>query len=127
MGYCSYFKGQRQSNHPQHRNQGYAKSYSRDAVTQRSKEADIMEYWEDAVFRHLIKKWIGIFRAACHDIQTLSEDLIRTPMGSSERDLACNRLESYCMSAYNEVLESGFEHLKEVKKYSTWDEVVDAW
>jgi hypothetical protein len=102
-------------------------SYSRDAIAQRSKESDIMEYWEDAVFRPLIKKWIGIFRAARNDIQTLSEDFIRTPLGSSERDLACNRLESYCMSAYNEVLKSGFGHLKEVKKYLTWDEVVDAW
>ena len=63
-------------------------SYSRDAVTQQSKENDIMENWEDAVFRHLIKKWIGFFRAAHNDIQTLSKNLIRTPLGSSERDLA---------------------------------------
>ena len=35
------------------------------------------------------------------------------------------------MSAYNEVLKqvlkSGFGHLKEVKKYLNWDEVIDAW
>ena len=29
-------------------------SYSGDAVTQQSKEDDIMENWEDAVFRHLV-------------------------------------------------------------------------
>ena len=101
-------------------------SYSKSIASQRAKEANAEDYWKDVVFRELIREWINIFRPARQDIQTLSQNLIETPLDSPQRDVICRRLESYCMMVYNEVLKSGFRHLKDIRKYSTWDEVVDA-
>jgi hypothetical protein len=101
-------------------------TYSASIVSQRSKEIDVECYWTDTVFRGLIHKWISIFRLARIDIRKLSQDLIETPLDSPQRGFVCSRLESYCMRIYNDILESGFGHLKDIRKYSTWDEVVDA-
>lgn len=101
-------------------------TYSASIVSQRSKEINVECYWTDIVFRGLIQKWINIFRLARIDIQKLSQDLIETPLDSPQRGFVCSRLELYCMRIYNDVLNSGFEHLEDIRKYSTWDEVVDA-
>jgi hypothetical protein len=39
---------------------------------------------------------------------------------------ACDWLESHGMKTYQAVFKSGFGHLKDVKKYSDWTEVVAA-
>ena len=101
-------------------------TYSASIVSQRSKEINVECYWTDIVFRGLIQKWINIFRLARIDIQKLSQDLIETPLDSPQRGFVCSRLELYCMKIYNDILNSGFEHLEDIRKYSTWDEVVDA-
>ena len=101
-------------------------TYSASIVSQRSKEINVECYWTDIVSRGLIQKWINIFRLARIDIQKLSQDLIETPLDSPQRGFVCSRLELYCMRIYNDVLNSGFEHLEDIRKYSTWDEVVDA-
>ena len=101
-------------------------TYSASIVSQRSKEINVECYWTDIVSRGLIQKWINIFRLARIDIQKLSQDLIETPLDSPQRGFVCSRLELYCMRIYNDVLNSGFEHLENIRKYSTWDEVVDA-
>ena len=104
------------------------RTYSESAsiLSQRVKEMDVESYWADIVFQGIIQKWISIFRLARIDIQKLSQDLIETPLDSPQRGFVCSRLELYCMRIYNDVLNSGFEHLKDIRKYSTWDEVVDA-
>ncbi len=38
----------------------------------------------------------------------------------------CNLLESFCKTTYEEILQSGFEHLKDVWRYSDWEAVVAA-
>lgn len=101
-------------------------TYSASIVSQRSKEINVECYWTDIVSRGLIQKWINIFRLARIDVQKLSQDLIETPLDSPQRGFVCSRLELYCMRIYNDVLNSGFEHLEDIRKYSTWDEVVDA-
>ena len=101
-------------------------TYSASIVSQRSKEINVECYWTDIVSRGLIQKWINIFRLARIDVQKLSQDLIETPLDSPQRGFVCSRLELYCMKIYNDILNSGFEHLEDIRKYSTWDEVVDA-
>ena len=82
--------------------------------------------WRDAVFGDLIQKWLGLFEPADRDNEQIAKVMSTTTVGSQEWNDACNGLEIYCKKIYNEVLESGFRHLQEVKRYSKWDEVVAA-
>jgi hypothetical protein len=46
-------------------------------------------------------------------------------LGSPEQDEAFKRLQWYCEEIYEKVLKSGFQHLQEVKRNCTWEEVVE--
>ena len=85
------------------------------------------KHWNDAVFGGLIKKWLRIFNRAFDKTSQLMEDMPTIPLDNqqgSKWSKACNRLESNCMKTYEDVLKSGFDHLKDVRKYSNWKEVV---
>ena len=94
-----------------------------------SKLAIAERIWEDAVFGGLIKEWLGIFTRAFSETRQLMRHMPTIPLDNqqgSEWSRACNRLESYCTMTYGDVLKSGFDHLKDVGKYSDWKEVVAA-
>ena len=46
--------------------------------------------------------------------------------GCEEWNAACDDLELDCTHVHEEVLESGFRHLEDVRSYSDWDKVVAA-
>ena len=84
---------------------------------------------DDAVFGGLIEDWLGIFRGAKRETRKLMKHLLTIPLDNqqgSEWSIACNKLKLYCTKAYEDVLKSGFDHLKGVGKYSNWKEVVVA-
>ena len=83
--------------------------------------------WKDAVFGGLIEEWLRIFQRASDETQILVDRLSDISLENeegSEWGRACDRLESYCIKTYEDVLKSGFNHLEEVSKYSNWTEVV---
>ena len=85
--------------------------------------------WKDAVFKGLIMEWLNILSRAHDDNQQLIEELPTTPLDNqqgSKWSKECDRLEAYCTKAYEDILKSGFNHLKKVERYSTWEEVVIA-
>ena len=86
-----------------------------------------IEIWRDAVFGDLIEEWLLIFAIARRDNRQLIEYLPTIPLDNqqgSEWSSACDRLEAYYTKTYEKILKSGFSHLKNVKRYSTWEEVV---
>ena len=86
-----------------------------------------MESWTDVVFGDLIEEWLHIFAIARRDNRQFIRYLPMTPLDNqqgSEWSNACDRLEAYCTKTYEDLLESGFKHLKNVERYSTWEEVV---
>jgi hypothetical protein len=94
-----------------------------------SKLAIAERKWRDTVFGGLIEEWLGIFRRAFNETRELMEHMPTIPLDNqqgSEWSRACNRLESHCMKTYEDVLKSGFDHLKDIGKYSDWKEVVVA-
>jgi len=85
--------------------------------------------WKDAVFGSLIKKWLDTFRRMREETRDLTEFLsqIKVEEGpDSDWMKGCNLLESFCKTTYEEILQSGFEHLKDVWRYSDWEAVVAA-
>ena len=95
----------------------------------RSKLATAEHNWTDAAFGDLIREWLGISRRARNETRQLMRHLSTIPLDNqqgSEWSRACDVLESYCMKTYKVVLKSGFDHLKDVWKYSNWTEVVTA-
>ena len=85
--------------------------------------------WTDVVFGDLIGEWLLIFARGRVDNQQLIRYLPTIPLDNqqgSEWCKACDRLEAYCTKVYEDVLESGFNHLERVERYSTWEEVVAA-
>ena len=85
--------------------------------------------WTDVVFGRLIDEWVDILSRAHSDNRQLIRDLPKIPLDNqqgSEWSKTCDRLEAYCTKTYEDVLKSGFNHLKRVERYSTWEEVVAA-
>ena len=93
----------------------------------RSKRVIVEDDWTDAVFGGLIEEWLHIFAIARRDNQQLIRHLPKIPLDNqqgSEWSNACDRFEAYCTKTYEDVLKSGFNHLKKVERYTTWEEVV---
>jgi hypothetical protein len=89
---------------------------------QLSKDTEL-RWWKDAVFGGLIQEWSDIFRKASTEVESYA---VASAKPGSEREESCDKLESYCNTIYKVVLEAGFKHLERVRRFSTWDEVVDA-
>ena len=104
-------------------------AWSGDVTYNRTKLTTAEKDWEDAVFGGLILEWLGIFGKAFNETKQLMRRMRTIPLNNqqgSEWSRACNRLESCCMTTYEDVLKSGFDHLKNVGKYSNWEEVIAA-
>jgi hypothetical protein len=85
--------------------------------------------WNDAVFGGLIKEWLDIFRRAFDGASPLMDYMPNIPLDNqpgSQWSKACDWLESHCMKTYEDILKSGFDHLKDIGMYSNWGEVVVA-
>jgi hypothetical protein len=82
--------------------------------------------WKDAVFGKVIHRWLKIFDETDAEIETRTQAMATQPMGSSEWNGACDELETFCKKIYEEILESGFKHLEEIKRYHNWEAVIDA-
>lgn len=72
--------------------------------------------WKDAVFGKVIRTWSKIFDDAEDEIDTHTQAMAAQPMGSSGWKGACDELKTFCKKIYEEVLESGFKHLEEIKR-----------
>jgi hypothetical protein len=102
------------------------KSCTGDLAAQQVKETYVETWWKDVVFGKLFKRWIAIFREARQELELflpsfeLSEAV--APVGAE----VWVRLEQCCMRVYEDVLESGFQHLEGVRSYTSWDDVVAA-
>ena len=85
--------------------------------------------WNDAVFGGIIKEWLGIFERANAEAEKIVNLLPSIPLenhqGSPWND-ACNWLKSHCTKTYEDILESGFNHLERVRDYPDWEAVVAA-
>ena len=82
--------------------------------------------WSDAVFGELIEDWLNIFSGSEKKNDSYTRAASATTIGSPEQDEAFEKLQSYSEEIYEKVLKSGFQHLEEIKRYSSWEEVVDA-
>jgi hypothetical protein len=85
--------------------------------------------WKDAVFGGLIQEWLEIFRTANEETWGVLELLPTIPLDNepgSRWSRACSWLETKFTGTYEDLLKSGFHHLKNVEKYSNWEELVDA-
>jgi len=100
-----------------------------DAKSNRSKLPTAERDWKDAVFGSLIKEWLGILTTASDGAGPLMSHMPTIPLDNqpgSRWSNACDWLESHCRKTYEDILKSGFNHLKEVEKYSSWEDVVAA-
>jgi hypothetical protein len=95
-----------------------------DMDSQAYKESIVHTWWNSTVFGGLFKEWMDIFQQARQDLPTFSQNFFKVSSDSQKQEEACNELESYCMTTYKNVLESGFRHLKQVREYPNWDKVV---
>jgi hypothetical protein len=82
--------------------------------------------WKDAVFGRVIREWLKILDNAEAEIDTCTQAMATQPMGSSGWKRACDELEPFCKKIYEEILNSGFKHLEEIKRYPNWETVIDA-
>ena len=95
-----------------------------DMESQAYKESIVHTWWNSTVFGGLFKGWMDIFQQARQDLPTFSQNFFKVSSDSQKQEEACNELESYCMTTYKNVLESGFRHLKQVREHPNWDKVV---
>ena len=95
-----------------------------DMESQAYKESIVHTWWNSTVFGGLFKEWMDIFQQARQDLPTFSQNFFKVSSDSQKQEEACNELESYCMTTYKNVLESGFRHLKQVREHPNWDKVV---
>ena len=100
------------------------RKFSGDLSSQVGKDA-VLRLWQDVVFGELVKEWSRIFHDADTKVVSYARAAASTKPGR-EREKSCDELESYSKTVYEAVLESGFRHLEKVKRFSTWDEVVNA-
>jgi len=88
--------------------------------------AEYLWVQHDVVFGGLIQTWMEIFRPAGDCVRSYTHRVAETPAGSSDREEACNELESFCKGIYEAVLTSGYRHLEGIRQYSCWKDVVEA-
>jgi hypothetical protein len=98
--------------------------FSYDMSSQVAKGGE-MQLWQDVVFGELFREWSHIFQNANQKVVSYARAAASARPGR-ERDESCDKLESYSKTVYNDVLESGFRHLEQIRRFSTWDEVVSA-
>jgi hypothetical protein len=98
--------------------------FSGDIESQGYKESIAHTWWSNVGFGGLFKEWMNIFQVARQELPRLSQGFFEAPLDSQKHEEACNGLESYCMTIYKDVLESGFRYLEGVREYSNWDKVV---
>jgi hypothetical protein len=91
-----------------------------------SKRDIVAKRWKDVVFGKVIRTWLKVFDEAEVEIDARTQAMASQPMGSLEWKGACDDLETFCKKIYEEVLESGFKHLEEIKRYPNWETVIDA-
>ena len=86
------------------------------------------EIWihHDVVFGGLIRDWLDIFESASKRVSSYARRVAGTPARSSDREEACDELESFCRGVYEAVLTSGYRHLEGIGQYSCWKDVVEA-
>jgi hypothetical protein len=103
-------------------------AWSGGAMANLSKFAAAQE-WNDAVFESIITEWLNTLRRMHHKTRGLTDFLSTHEVNNDEGSRwtrACDRLESFCKKAYEEILQSGFKHFKGVQRYSDWEAVVAA-
>jgi hypothetical protein len=85
-------------------------------------------FWisRDAVFGGLIKNWTDIFESASMRVGSYALRVAETPARCSDREEACDELESFCRGVYEAVLTSGYRHLEGISQYSCWKDVIEA-
>ena len=85
-------------------------------------------FWvnRDVGFGGLIRTWMNILESAGDCVCSYTYHVAETPVGSSDREEACNELESFCKGIYETVLTSGYRHLEGISQYSCWKDVVEA-
>jgi len=101
-------------------------AWSGEVRANRSKHETAAFDWKDVVFGDLIQDWLNIFQQAHQENERLTQDMSTMLLDGQKWKDTCNKLESHCKGIYGEVLESGFRHLEEVRKYSDWNKVVVA-
>jgi hypothetical protein len=100
-----------------------------DAKSNAAKQGYAEKNWKDAVFGGLIREWLEILSKAETETSEVLELFPTIPLDSdpgSRWTKYCNWLETKFTRTYEDFLKSGLNHLKNVKKYSNWKEVVDA-
>jgi len=80
----------------------------------------------DVVFGGLIRDWMDIFESASERVDSYALRVAETPARGSDREEACDELESFCRGVYEDVLTSGYRHLEGISQYSCWKGVVEA-
>jgi hypothetical protein len=70
----------------------------------------------DAVFGGLIREWLRIFDSARDAVMMMHVEVVSSmPVGSSDREEACNGLASFCEGVYEAILESGYKHFEKTQ------------
>jgi hypothetical protein len=104
-------------------------AWSGNVMANRTRFWTVEDAWKDAVFGSVIKEWLNTLRRMREETRDLTEFLSGIKVEKdpdSDWMKSCNLLESCCKTAYKEILQSGFEHLKGVWHYSDWEAVVTA-
>jgi hypothetical protein len=99
---------------------------STNLVISTTKEAALAHFWPNETFGDLMRGWLNILRSAGDKVEQLSLAISRTQAGSHARVTACKKLATVCDEVYKKVLESGFHHRKDIRRYSQWEDVMRA-
>ncbi|SRR6266404_1642942 len=90
------------------------------------REIGIRRNWPDQVFGGLIQDWLRISQQSQGHIDQLRPALLNLrddDMESQKRVL--DDIDTYCRGCYKSFIEVGYNHLSQIRKFSTWKEVVD--
>src|SRR5258708_1349710 len=104
-------------------------AWSGDVMANLAKLTAAEGQWKDAAFGSLIEKWLDTFRRTRGKTRNLTALLSQNKVEEdpdSDWMKGCDLLETFCKTIYEEILQSGFEHLKDVWRYSDWEAVVAA-
>ncbi len=82
--------------------------------------------WPDHVFDGLIQDWLTISQQSQNDIYQLEAALL--DLGDDDMESLkgiLDDLDKCCRGVYKSFIEVGYNHLSQIRKFSTWKEVVD--
>jgi hypothetical protein len=81
--------------------------------------------WPDRVFRDLIKHWLEISEEFGSVADELEETLLGSENDLDAQETILNDLDDRCRVAYKGFIQAGYKHLRTIRNFSEWQDVVD--